>query len=296
MSNRIGIKGQTVELYVQFYDSIGNPANADDTPTVAIYDGSETLRQAATNSGVSLAHDPGLYKCEYSIPLTGFTDGYCIDRWTAKIGNETVTADFEFLVISDGAIAESSEPTPYPGDDYTFEFTEAEVEGVNRLLKILKKRVKSDGRRRAPDGAGGWVWEDCNVFSDEELICFLIASLSEFNQTPHFTTYNFSHVEIQETFLHIITQGAALLAMAAQTLIERGREFTVNDQGISYSPPAISEILNSQYSTQLADYRTQLKYIKTSLKPRQLGLGTYRVTAVAPAYLRLRHLRARQLV
>jgi len=294
--NRIGIKGQSIDLYVQFSDSVGNPVNTDDTPTVTIYDGQEIQRQAATNVGITLAHDPGLYKFSYDIPLSGFYDGYARDSWSAKIGNETVSANFEFLVISDGSIEESDKPTPYPGDDYTFDFSEAEVEGVNRLLKILKRRVKNDGIRRVPDGAGSYMEVECAVFSEDELICFLVGSLSEFNQTPHFTTFSFADQQIQETFMHIVTQGAALLAMAAQTLIEKGREFVITDAGISMSPPAISEILNSQYSVQLADYRSMLKSIKCSLKPNIKALGTFRVTAIAPAYMRLRHLRARSVI
>jgi hypothetical protein len=295
MAVRIGIRGQTIVLYVQFFDTVGNPANADDTPTVAIYDSDGTLEQAATDVGVSLVRDAGLYSFTYEIPLDS-PDGYAEDRWSAKIGDDTLTASFEYLVISDGTIEESDEYDPYPGDDHTFVFTDDEVTGVNLLLRILKARVKNDGVRRVSDGAGSYVEMECSVFSDDELICFLVASLSEFNQTPHFSTFTFADQQIQETFMHIVTQGAALLAMAAQALLEKGREFVLTDAGVSYQPPAISEILSSQYSTQLADYRQALRAIKTSLKPTPLGLGTFRVSAIAPAYLRLRHLRSRQVV
>lgn len=295
MTSRTVVSGRDIKLYVQFYNSIGNPSNADNTPTVAIYDNDGTLRQSATNVGVSLEHNPGLYSFSYTPPLAQ-NDGYWTDTWTAKIGNETVTSSFEFLVLKSGSIEESDEPQPYPGDDYTFEFTEAEVEGVNRLLKVLKRRLKSSGLRKISDGLGGYTEVECPVFSDDELICFLVNGLSEFNQTPHFSTYTFADQVIQETFMDIIVQGAVLVGMAAQALIEKGREFTLVDNGVSYQPPAISEILTSQYGAQLTDYRAKLVAIKTSLKPNALGLGSFRVTAVSPAFLRLRHLRQRRIV
>ncbi|GAF93973.1 unnamed protein product, partial [marine sediment metagenome] len=89
---------------------------------------------------------------------------------------------------------------------------------------------------------------------------------------------------------------AVLLALAAQALIERGREFSITDSGVTYQPPAVSDMLNTQYSAQLADYKEKLKMIKCSMKPEPRGLGTFRVTAISPNFLRLRHLRERQIL
>ena len=189
-----------------------------------------------------------------------------------------------------------SKPDPQPGDVFSHTFTEEEVEGINKLLRILKKRLKNDGTRKVSDGAGGFIDEACSIFSNDELICFLINSLSEFNQIPHFSDFQFSDNQIQNIFSAIIIQGAVLLALAAQALIERGREFVITDNGVTYQPPAVSEILNTQYATQLADYKEKLKFIKINLKPSPKGLGTFRVTAISPNFLRLRHLRARQIV
>ena len=137
---------------------------------------------------------------------------------------------------------------------------------------------------------------DCAVFSNDELVAFLVSSLSEFNQFPHFTQFKFTDPQITGIFTDIILQGAQLLAYSAQAIIERGREFNFTDNGITFQMPAISEILNNQYTTQLADYKEKLKAIKYSLKPAPLGLGSFRVLSVSPAYLRLRHLRSRQLI
>lgn len=296
MADRNGIPGHTIELYVQFRDAFGNPVDTDDTPKARVSDSTGRVWQVLSKSGVTGVSDAtGLYRLTYNIPL-GFADGYAEDYWQAKIGNETVTASFSFLIRDDGSAEESEEPVYTPGDDFTFEYSKAETEGINRLMKILKKRLKSDGTRKVPDGSGGYIEGECNVFSNDELICFLINSLSSFNQIPHFTDFSFAHQLIYDTFADVIIQGAVILALAAQTLIEKGREFVITDQGVSYQPPAVSDILNTQYNTQLTNYTEKLKYIKANLKPSPKGLGTFRVTSVSPAFMRLRHLRQRQVI
>jgi len=295
LANRLGIRGRVVDIFVRFVDAAGNPVNADETPKVEIIDSNGVVRQSLNSLGISLIDDPGLYKLQYTIPLNS-PDGYWNDRWVADIGGETVSTTFEFQVISAGAMTAATEPDFTPGDPWPYEFTKEEVLCINKLLTIIKKRLKSDGMKRTPDGAGGYIEEPCPVFSDSELICFLINSLSEFNSYPHFTNFSFADEVICGLFADIIIQGAVLLALAAQALIERGREFTITDNGVTYQPPALSELLNNQFSAQLADYKEKLKIIKANIKPTPLGLGTFRVTSISPAYLRLRHLRERQVL
>ena len=295
MANRIGIRGRNILLYVRLVDDAGNPTNADETPTVTIYDVNGDVEQAATNVGVSLVEDPGLYSFSFDIPLD-MADGYSTDTWSLKIGDTTVANSFTFLVTSSGEISETVEPVYTPGDDVPWDFTQDEVYGINVLLKMIKPRLKSDGVRKVRDESGAYIEVPCSIFTDTELITFLINGLSEFNQEPYFTNYTFEHPQIYGVFADIIIQGGALLAMAAQTLIERGREFSITDNGISFQPPAVSDILNTQYTTQLSVYREKLKHIKMSLPPTQLGLGTFRVTAISPNFARLRHLRERSII
>lgn len=296
MANRFGIRGRTVDLYVRFVDEMGNPVNADDTPTVSIMDSNGVSRRAASNVGVGLVSDnqPGLYLLSWDIPEAA-ADGYAIDTWTANIGETTVTNAFNFNILSDGVIVEGAPPTFDPGDEVPWDFTKDEVYGINVLLKMIKFRLKSTGTRKVRVG-NEYVDSPCSVFTDAELICFLVNSLSSFNQFPHFTQFTFADQQIYNLFADVILQGGVLLALAAQALIEKGREFNITDNGVTYQPPQVADMLNTQYSSQLADYQQKLKAIKTSLKPEPRGLGTFRVTAISPNYLRLRHLRERQIL
>jgi hypothetical protein len=128
------------------------------------------------------------------------------------------------------------------------------------------------------------------------LVYFLESSLSEFNSIPHFTDFTFCDDVISGRFAHLIVEGAAIYAMAAQMLIESGRELTINDNGIQFTPPQLSNALNNELSQFLASHREQVKYVKTSIKPRPIGYGSFRVMAVSPNFARLRHLRERRIV
>jgi len=291
LANRVGILGRQIELYVRFCDAAGNPANADSIPMVEATDADGNVRRLLNKTGVSLVNDPGVYLFSYEIPINA-VDGYWTDRWVAEIGGEEVQQSFQFNVLNGGAVKEDVLPVHTPGDDVTFEFNEAEVECINVLLKILRKRLNSDGKVRVDNGNGGFDLVDCPIFSDDELICFLVNSLSEFNQYPHFTSFTFADQIMCTKFVDIIVQGASILALAAQALIERGREFEINDNGISYQPPKVSEMLNTQYTAQLANYMEKLKMIKFSIKPSPKSIGNWKITGISTRYRNLRHRRA----
>jgi hypothetical protein len=191
------------------------------------------------------------------------------------------------------------------GDDVDFDFSDTEIEGINIMLKILKARLRSDGKSPVRDEFGAFVYdaygervlEDCDVFSNDILVAFLCSALSEFNGVPFFTAYSFADQIMQTTFLHHVVEGAMIMAMASQALVEKGRDFTISDGGLSYQPPTLGDFLNSQFSTWLTSYRERLKFVKNSIRPGPSSFGTYtNVSSGAPAFQRLKHLRARRIV
>jgi hypothetical protein len=101
---------------------------------------------------------------------------------------------------------------------------------------------------------------------------------------------------IYKRFGHIIVEGAFILATAAQMLIEAGREFTITDNGVSMNPPPLSATLNNELGHFVQRHTEMLKYIKNSIKPHPTGFGGFRVLAISPNYLRLRHLRQRRII
>jgi hypothetical protein len=182
------------------------------------------------------------------------------------------------------------------GDEPTITYTTDEITGINILLAQLKARLKNNLEVESTDEFGNITFVSCSVFTNEELTWFLRCSLSEFNQTPHFTDFTFDLEVIYDRFAYIIIEGAFILATAAQMLIEAGREFTITDNGITMNPPPLSSVLNNELSQFVARHTEMLHKIKWSIKPQPTGFGGFRVLAVSPNFMRLRHLRQRRIV
>ena len=294
------IRGEKVNLSIQYFGPDGLEMDAEDGPSIKILNPDGDIIIATTESGIQRA-DTGLYVYSYNVGSD--TDkGLWTDVWSATVDGIILSNEFKFLVTDEASAVSGSARL---GDDVDFDFSESELEGLNVLLKHLKARLRSDGKKPSrdkygafiTDGYGELVMEDCNVFSDEILACFLSASLSEFNMIPFFSSFSFADQIIHKTFSHAIVEGAYILALSSQALVEKGRDFTISDGGISYQPPALGDFLNSHYQSFMQSYRERLKFIKNSIRPNPTSFGTFtNLSSGAPAFVRLRHLRSRKII
>lgn len=294
------LRGETVDLSIQYYGPDGLAMNAEEGPSIKILNPDGTILVVTTENGIS-KEDTGLYVYSYDIGST-VDKGLWTDVWSATVDGVILSNEFKFLV-TDEASAVAGAVTL--GDSVDFDFSESELIGLNILLKHLKVRLRSDGKKPSrdqygafiTDGYGEIVMEECNVFSDEILACFLSSALSEFNMIPFFSSFTFADEIIYKTFSHAITEGAYILALSSQALVEKGRDFTISDGGISYQPPALGDFINGHYQNFMTSYRERLKFIKNSIRPNPTSFGTFtNLSSGAPAFVRLRHLRSRKII
>ena len=294
------IRGQEVVLSIQYYGVDGLPVNTDATPEITIKDLQGTTVIAATSTGVTRT-DVGFYQYTYTVPKLA-DKGNWTDSWSATVSGVSVQNVFQFLIVDESS---ATSGTIRLGDDVAFDFSEPEILGINTLLKFLKARLRNSGRKPVRDQFGAIVYdaygdivtEECNVFSDDILVCFLCQALSEFNMVPFFTTFTFADEVIYKLFAAAIVEGAYVFAIASQTLVEKGRDFTISDGGLSYQPPALGDFLATHYGTWLTAYRERLKFIKNSIRPGPRSFGTYsNLSSGAPAFTRLRHARQRRII
>lgn len=288
---RTTVLGMAVNLDIRIADPLGNLVDPDTIPTVEIRNSHNVTLYGPTQVGVAKL-GVGLYRFIYAPPM-GQNVGLWNDMWTAMVAGQNSTATLTFTVLSGTSISAAGAQI---GDAPCVTFSDAEIQGINILLAQLKCRLKNNGVAQSTDAYGQKVYVDCPIFTDDELVCFLNGSLSEFNQVPHWTNFGFNDPIIHSRNAHVVVEGAHILALGAQMLIEAGREFTVTDNGITMQPPPLSTTLNTQFGTLLTSHTEKLKFIKASYKPAPTGVGTYRVLAVSPAFLRLRHLRQRQII
>jgi len=284
-----------VNLTVKFKDAMGNPIDTDSFPTISIVQPSGLVALAPTSAGVTHV-STGQYSFIFTVPING-PYGAFNDIWTGFVNGYRIETTFTFVVDHTQIPSINSDGYVHLGDDPGFNYSQCATININKLIKSLKARLNSSGKAKSADAYGNTIYVDCDIFSISMLTTFLATALWDFNQVPYFTFFTFDEDDFVNQFGEILVEGATLYALASKSLIERGREFQITDNGLSFNPPTVSELMQTQYSTLLSHYWEKLKYIKNSLRPSPRGLGVFSMnSAINPAFARLRHLRARRIV
>jgi hypothetical protein len=283
----------TVQLRMIFRGPDGQPTDTDSLPTVSIIQPGGGVLLAPTSNGV-VRTNIGEYVFNFTLSIHP-PIGVWRDVWSGVVEGFTVYGEGTFQVNTTQLPAINSDGYAHLGDDPGYCFSQNAICNINNLLKSLKARVKNNGKKRATDQYGNVVYKDCKVFNEDELVAFLCQSLTMFNEIPVFTMFTFEDTHIIQLFHDVLVQGATYLALGAQAIIERGREFQIQDNGIGLTPPSVADILNGQYQTELANHFEKVKYIKQNMRG-VIGSGTITGFAGAsPQFRRLRWLRARQI-
>lgn len=136
---------------------------------------------------------------------------------------------------------------------------------LDRLVDLIRFRLQDKGKAKSTDAQGNTIYVDTSIYGRETLEAFVTLSISDFNQTPDFTDYTIENSRFVDCFADILVEGAVLYALSSQALIERGREFSIGDDGLQFTPPTISEMLNTQFSTLLSHHWEKMKYIKLNI-------------------------------
>ncbi len=284
-----------VNLIVQFKDASGNPVDTDSFPKISIMQPSGLVALAPTSSGVAKI-GTRRYSFIYTVPING-PYGVFQDMWVGNINGFRVETTFDFVVLHTQVPAINTDGYHHLGDDPGFDYSQTAIKNINKLIKSLKARLNSSGKAKSVDSYGNVMYVDCDIFSIDMLTTFLATALWDFNQVPFFTFFTFDDDNFVEQFGEVLVEGATLQALASKALIERGREFQITDNGLSFNPPTVSDLMNTQYSSLLTHYWEKLKYVKSSLRPHPLGLGVFGMTSsMNPAIRNQRHLRSRRII
>ncbi len=282
-----------IQLRAQFIGPDGNPVDLDTFPSVRIVQPSGNVTLGPTSLGV-FREAVGVYGFDYEIPFNGPL-GVWTDMWSGTLSGFSVSNTFNFVVQNTQLPAINTDGYKHLGDDPGFNYSQNAICNINKIIKAVKARLNSSGKARTTDQFGNVIFEDCDIYTVDQLVTFVATSLTAFNEIPHFTFFTFEDTEIIDNFFEAFVQHAVIYALSSKALIERGREFNINDNGVSFQPPTVSELLNTQWSTELTNWFEKIKMIKANMKPSPMGLGTLRPLAVSPQFMRLRHLRARQV-
>lgn len=284
-----------VQLTATFRDTHGLPIDPDSVPQITITSPTGLVIVGPTSAGV-MRLGVGHYQFSYAVGFTGPL-GVWQDLWQTTIEGFFVQASFEFVVNTTDQPALNTDGYEHLGDEIPFDYGQIEITNINKLLKSLRARLNSRGKSKRKDEFGNVIYVDCDIFSVDTLVTFLATSLTNFNEIPHWTAFTFADTGFVNQFLEVLVEGATIWALASQALIERASELAITDQGINFNPPTTSELLNTQFGTQLTAYNEKLKFIKNTFKPFPLGLGSFSIlNSPNPRIRALRHLRSRQIL
>ncbi len=284
---------ESILLRARFYNN-GVLADLDSFPQISIVQPSGAVMIGPTSAGV-VREAVGVYsyimEAEYNQAL-----GVYYDIWQGLLNGSVLIQEYNFIVLNTQMQGINSDGYISLGDETPFNYSQNAIMNINKLMKGLRARLNSRGKSKQKDEFGNVQYVDCDIFSVEQLTVFIATALTAFNEIPHITFYTFEDTDIINLFYDVILDYAVILAIESKLAIERGRELTIQDSGVSFSPPGVSDILNSLMGLRLSHWFEKIKLIKSNLKPSPMGMGT--LTSFggnSPQIARLRHLRSRQI-
>jgi len=105
----------------------------------------------------------------------------------------------------------------------------------------------------------GDVNPNANIFSTDEILCFIDIAIAEMRSlfSYDFTIENINNPNI--TIKGLVIDYAVIVALASKALIEKGREFTLSDNGITASSPEVSKMIMEQYATEYSHFMEKVR-------------------------------------
>jgi hypothetical protein len=103
-----------------------------------------------------------------------------------------------------------------------------------------------------------------DIFSIEDIQNALELSLRAFNMYPVITYFKWDDVETIDMISDLLVTYAAYLLFDKASIQERGREYAVNNDGVNFIPPQISDMAFNISNQAYDNWLTQIDALKTS--------------------------------
>jgi hypothetical protein len=127
---------------------------------------------------------------------------------------------------------------------------------MENIIEFVKIRLNSKCDRLCKDEKDNSVIVKGEIFKDEDLKIAIEMAAKEvavFASKP-----SSAYLEIMQTYPTLVAQGAVITILGGHSLLEKGREFNYEDNGIYLNPPNLSDTLMQQYQTEYSAYQNKL--------------------------------------
>lgn len=197
-------------------------------------------------------------------------------------------------------------------DVTTARFEDTISEGVMDVFYYVTA-VDAAGEEGTPSGTitsiDPWLeriieYVDSNIGDDFTLNIYVMTpfqkklaidqALHYVNSEPPGTDYNY--VNYPRRWLHLLAFGGSAFALKRQMILEKAKEMAVNDQGIGWQPPPMSDVLRVAAENWEKLFVEHTEKVKRNHRPQPRGLGSMQTAAVAPTILKFRHLKSGRVI
>lgn len=129
---------------------------------------------------------------------------------------------------------------------------------ISYYVELVRARLY-DENIRAKDQYDNEVEVPLYRYTEVQIISYLEGSVRRFNLLFN-KKLDLVDDEIYK-FTDLIVHGAVITALASKALSECGREFSMQDDKMIFTPPAISSLLMHQWEVESADYDRKVKFL-----------------------------------
>lgn len=119
----------------------------------------------------------------------------------------------------------------------------SESKALKSLIEKVQFRIAAIIKTQVIGLDGSISFEKTDVFEPDEIKQALELSLSAFNMIPNITYFKFTDEENIDQISDLLVTYAAHLLLIRQALVEKGREYSISDNGIEYAGPNIGQFM-----------------------------------------------------
>ena len=175
-------------------------------------------------------------------------------------------------------------------DPVTNQFVEGELSSAITNLHPFALRCIELGRSTIGDDlqifndTSSTVKEQISIYNYK---CAMDMSISQINQTPTTTTFQYGNFPHQWTNLLVL--GTLVHVLPKLILLEQAKQMKFADQGQEWTPPPLVEALKDLRKEFKEDFNDMRKEIKHNVRPSAMGVGSLHALFISPQLMKWRH-------
>lgn len=137
-------------------------------------------------------------------------------------------------------------------------------EVLQTLVDLVSFRIAAEGIKPIKTEEGVIKYVSANIFEKKDIEKALDLSLTAFNALPPFTYFKCTDEENIMQISDILVTYASFLLLTRQSLLEKGREIILDDNGVKLEPPQLANFVYTTARDLFSDWKFAVIELKNS--------------------------------